>query len=619
MRKHEKRDLVRRWFSLALALVMMVGYLPATASAETAEETVRTKVADNTTWNRLESLYAGDTLHAGKVTVDKSVSTEGALGVSLKDPDNFLVTVSQMSQVMALTTEMQTPVDVVFVLDTSGSMDQAVTNANGQQTGDNRSATLVKVVNDTIADLMAANANNRVAVVAFSAYNAGGVDAGGDAANVLSALAHYEGKAATEHLTWDTKRGQGPSWAVDAPLIRGRNANGTVGKGRAGYHGATNIQAGVAKGASLLMSADTTVTINGQSVIRMPFLIILSDGAPVSSSSNNDWTNPSMTLAQGTNGDPLKVGNSFLPILTAAYYKQQISQRYYPNGEDSLSIYTMGFAVDPDEKDMSAMTLNPSMELSNEDNDWHDAIHDVWDDYSANNKNFSIDVGKPAELANGYSHDGKYYFYYRDTKVAISNVNDIQDNTTSISAERYYGVSGNNATVTFTDNIVDSLIPANKSIQALAYNDGYFDVNNANALENAFESIMTEITHKAISSPTQISGDDYNFDGYVTFTDVIGEYMEVKDMKGILVGETFYQGRYVAQNLGDKGSDNVFDAMALKVIATRFKMADSTLSDAQAQTKAKQLIDAGTTYNTYNSKNTQAYYVSPTDYSNSLV
>lgn len=621
--EYKMRGYTRRALALLLALVMVAGYIPNRVHA--AEPEGPLMIADNSTWDRLDDIYGNNTLHSGKVSVDKSVSVGNADGevtvdgrdVPLKQDDSFLVNLSQSAQVMALTTEKRVPVDVVFVLDTSGSMHAEVTDANGRGTGKNRSQTLVTIVNDVIEELMAANELNRVGVVAFSAYNAGGVDAGGDAANVLSGLAHYTGEAATEHLVWDTRNGQGPVWDTNAPLIRGRNANGTTGKGRAGWNGATNIQAGFAKGAELLMNADTTVVIDGKTVTRMPFLIFLSDGAPVASSSNNDWQNPSMTLTQGDHSS-LMVGNAFLPLLTAAYYKQQISQRYYPAGDDKLAVYTMGFSVAEREQSMSTLTLNPAVELFDRTNEFYTGINAAWDNYAANNKNFSVQVGRPAELASGYGHDGQYYFYYTETTKHVDSVNDIQDDRVSKRAEAFYGTSNNNKNVRFADNIIESIIPANKSISALAYNDGYFDVNNADALENAFDKIITHINNKTIASPTRVTT-SAEFDGYVTFTDIIGEYMEVKQMHGVLVGDTFYQGRHVARNIGTNGTDTTFDQTLRNVIATRITMANANVSKEDALDKADDLI-AASVGATYNGRPTQAFYNETTDeYSNSVV
>ena len=51
MKKHERREVLKRLFSFTLAMVMLVGYLPATASAA---QTGPGKIADPATFERLE-------------------------------------------------------------------------------------------------------------------------------------------------------------------------------------------------------------------------------------------------------------------------------------------------------------------------------------------------------------------------------------------------------------------------------------------------------------------------------------------------------------------------------------------------------------------------------------
>ena len=253
MRKEQiMRGLPRRALALLLALVMVAGYIPNRAHA--AEPADPVKIADDSTWNRLDDIYGNDTLHAGKVTVDKSVSAGDANGnvsvegqtITLKEDTNFLVTVSQAAQVMALTTEMKVPVDVVFVLDTSSSM-----------TG-GRSTSMKDAANAAISKLMAANEYNRIGVVAFSSAHQMG---NRGAATQISPLGHYTGTAATSHL--QITNGTLTSSATNAGS-------------RPAVDGGTNIHAGVAMGAKMLTAASTTVEIDGETVTRMPFLIILS-------------------------------------------------------------------------------------------------------------------------------------------------------------------------------------------------------------------------------------------------------------------------------------------------------------------------------------------------------
>ena len=511
-------------------MVMLVGYLPATASAA---QTDPGKIADPATFERLEPdnaqyLYKNDTLHAGKGTVDKSVSKEGmthqGVDVSLNDDDNFLVTVSQMAQVMALSTQTNVPVDVVFVLDTSGSMQGS------------RATTMVTAANTAIKQLMLANEDNRISVVAFSSANYGGGTSNNAAANVLSPLAHYSDNSATQstaddeasnHLRWTNSTGKDDGGSY----FMGRGA-GNVTRGiRRGNHneaGGTHIQAGIALGAQQLANVaqnDTYITdAHGNKITRIPFIVLLSDGAPTFSSTSEKWYEPGLSFQNG-NGSSNYTGNGFLPALTAAYYKGKITEKYFGNAASDTKrcfIYTIGVQVQ--DTDLAELTLDPSANYSTTENFGHKGrFKTYWNNYVGGN-DFYIATN---------SNNGADYTVKKQT----------------ILDTRYYvnGLSSNGT------KMYD--VTAGNRVGGIEYNDGYYGASQTSQIAGIFTQIVNEINQKAISSPTQISGDDYNFDGYVTFTDVIGEYMEVKDMKGILVGDTFYQGRAVAEKLS-KNNDS---------------------------------------------------------------
>ena len=282
MKKMEGRySWTQRLGAFALAMLMVVGILPTRIFAAEEEQAVgRTStVADPDTVSRPADVYGDNTQNAGKITVGKSVS-DGAVtlpsgtGTQTFTPknDQFIITVSQAAQVMGLASESNVPVDVVFVLDTSNSMSGG------------RATSMVTAANSAIKTLMEANPHNRVGVVAFS-----GKSTSEAAAEELSVLAHYNDvdsnndgdlndrndvAAASNHLRW----------SGDYIVGRGTNAGS-----RDGINGGTNIHAGVALGAQMLTGASTTVQIDGKTVTRMPFLVILSDGAPTYSSSSTNW------------------------------------------------------------------------------------------------------------------------------------------------------------------------------------------------------------------------------------------------------------------------------------------------------------------------------------------
>lgn len=69
---------------------------------------------------------------------------------------------------------------------------------------------------------------------------------------------------------------------------------------------------------------------------------------------------------------------------------------------------------------------------------------------------------------------------------------------------------------------------------SLQYADAFYDADNADALADAFQKITTEIISGA-KAPTDVpEGERPETSGYITFTDPLGEYMAVKDVKCII-------------------------------------------------------------------------------------
>lgn len=103
------------------------------------------------------------------------------------------------------------------------------------------------------------------------------------------------------------------------------------------------------------------------------------------------------------------------------------------------------------------------------------------------------------------------------------------------------------------------------------YVDGFFVVDasakdKAKELKKAFADIVETIQIQSKYNPTLVT-DSENNSGYVTFTDQIGEYMEVTDMKGILLNNTLYSGAELAKNftISDETASAVQSQLGLKV------------------------------------------------------
>lgn len=602
------KDKRKRVIALILTAVMVFSYLPA-KQVEAASPGMVTTVADPQTLHRPIDIYGQDTLHAGKITVGKSVSKSGFDGNTLDGvstgglapaENNFLVTLSQSAQAMGLASKLPVPIDAVFVLDTSGSMADPV--------NDPRYINMISAANDAIATLMTANTQNRVAVVAFSSEDYGGGTSDGAAANVLSDLAHYDGEAATNHLQRVNSRGAA---STNGDYVAGRNPDtytyttqGGPGKPggqsvtvninafRKAQEGGTNIQAGIALGASLLMDStkSTTAQVNGKTVTRMPFIIVLSDGSPTFSATASNWYNASSIAAAGEQGPGSApyAGNGFLAAMVAAYYKGAITERYFGENASEVNrcnIYTVGVdlgsGMSASETALAKMTLNPAEEYINT-NTWYSTMRSYVNSYSAGNA-FNINVG-------GSRIEGRNTVYFNS---------DFSINRTSIANSKNY-VNGNNAS------------GINMYAGGFRYNDDYFDSDgDAASLNNTFKELVRLIQIKAISVPTDISV-SADFGGYVHFYDPIGEYMEVKNVHGIVSDGYFFRGASFAKNMANYGTANAnaaFDSAMTAAFNGRLELSDSgSVSAAEIKALKDQIMAAGG----------QLYYNNNSDYNNSF-
>ena len=178
-----KTKFFNRFLSIFLCLAVLFTCLPISMMAFAAESEYKggagVKVSDlDTSTKYSESL--GDnasTEYAGRVWTDKSVYTGdvtfdtfggGKSTIKLNENSNgedFLVAYSALATSKSESGSAQAPVDVVFIIDISGSMSN---NSSQMDNGLSRIANTVSAVNDSIETLMSMNEHTRVAVVAFS-------------------------------------------------------------------------------------------------------------------------------------------------------------------------------------------------------------------------------------------------------------------------------------------------------------------------------------------------------------------------------------------------------------------------------------------------------------------
>ncbi|MBE6108414.1 MAG: VWA domain-containing protein [Erysipelotrichaceae bacterium] len=74
------------------------------------------------------------------------------------------------------------------------------------------------------------------------------------------------------------------------------------------------------------------------------------------------------------------------------------------------------------------------------------------------------------------------------------------------------------------------------------YTDQYFSADDANDLIDAFDDIVETIIIQSKYYPTLVEEGLVDLDGYVTMEDELGEFMRVKELEGLVIGDTIFTG-----------------------------------------------------------------------------
>ena len=479
----------KKFGAVLLAAALFVGLCPLPGRAAATPGGAR--VADADTRNSyMENLGGADsTLLDGRIWSDKSVSTESltftgdAGSITVENDADFLVTYSALATSTQLIQETTAPVDIVFILDFSASMAWGqYENGAGTVTDQagSRVQAMVDAVNNAIGALVAADPRSRVGIVCFNR--------GAQTMLDLTAVTPRPDGDYLEITRWNATPGADDGNRGNVQVTCNINSTALP------LDSYTNIHAGLFAGMQMLARAtDLTVEINGEDVTRVPNVILMSDGAPTtfSAASGGGWWQgiTNTPIGTGDNSNPHS-GNGFLPLVTAGYLKQAITDHYYPNPAEGQAarVYTIGFMTSQQSAGMSAMAdlvLNPAAHW-NAQNAYTatgvpqvDAVNTAWQDYHA-----------------GGTPDVQY--------------------TTSQGPQNY------------AVDQAPSGAPA-----SVRYNDAYYPADDADDLWNAFNQIINSIT-SAAKGPTEVTDNDPVHSGYILYNDPLGPYMELKSLQAVI-------------------------------------------------------------------------------------
>ncbi len=494
-----KKNFGQRLMSVFLVFAVLMTMLPLSVMAASASSDHISRASDPSTMDTWRDFFLPDakisTENAGGVWMDKSVFTDDRefsfSGITMDNSDAFLVALSAMATNMTVIGMSHVPTDTMLILDVSGSM-------NDNSDNNDVAEELVEAANESIASLLEINKFNRVGVVLYSGPTTqGGATTANDAVLILP-LGRYETGRNGQYLTYNVT-GSDNNTTETVSLSSNVVYEGTDDapfrtRPSKTVVGGTYIQKGVMLAANQLIAEDNETTVIDTAlgtIQRKPVMVLMSDGAPTVSSTN--FQNPtSINLGDGTE---TSAAQGFVNQLTASYAKGLVETKY---NTDAL-FYTIGLGVSNDA--VAVSVLDP------------------------NNRGASIAINN---------------FWSTWNTTAVGNTVTVQSRNGNLPTRTVTKING------LDKNYVDEYINVENNNSNISLGD---------RLKEAFADIVGKINLQSQYTPTLITqvGDDHS--GFISFVDKIGEYMQVTDIKGILINDTLYSGADLASNFVSGGGN----------------------------------------------------------------
>ena len=249
--------------------------------------------------------------------------------------------------------KINAPVDVVFVLDTSDSMNE-----------NNKKANMVNAVNNTISNIMKLNPDSRVGIVGYAGWKENNNRDDSEHPSVIVPLDNY-------------KTITGNYISLSGNVI---NVNDSITKGESRtITGGTYTQAGIKLGAEQLIIGSENKTYTGKTkdgleytTTRVPMLVLVTDGVPTyyieaDNAQIVEGTKGQLGINVKGNGTERFVTSDYYywTIRTAKYYKDEVTKAYYgENSKNTSKVFTIGIGLNNNNR--AKVMLNPNKDTIDE-------------------------------------------------------------------------------------------------------------------------------------------------------------------------------------------------------------------------------------------------------------
>lgn len=395
---------------------------------------------------------------------------------------------------------------------------------------------MVEAANAAIRKLQNLNRNNRISVVVYSgnAPYRGGYNLSNSAA-VLLPLDRYEGVDQSGQEVFLSYSRKSDNISVVSGVKGEENSWSGDRYPSEPATGATYIQAGLQLAWEQFAAVkDVVVTEGPQKGVTRMPTVVLMSDGAPTLGTTSYGDVDGSTHG---NGSSTSTSIAFLTQLSSALLRVRMEEKY---GRSGL-FYTLG--LDIEENDTARAVLNPASNTIDIGSYWNNYLSATGDSYST--KSFTVSVDP----------DLKTFFRAEDGSYRFHNY-----------VSGYYLASSSN--------------------------------NSENQLITAFDRIVDQIIIQSKYYPTYAESGDFDQDGFLTFTDELGEYMEVKDIKGLTLAGALYRGSALARAVTEGRFGNITSGDPAQLTALGLEMIKSITvrtgcSEQEALSLAAQAIRAG--------------------------
>ncbi len=498
--------------SVFLAITLVLGMIPVFSLNVNA--VTNTAVADSKTINNWQNIFSDtNNRYSGGIYIDKSVYTAEeakdngnsnffadiadrlSFGKDNFGNDNFMVSLSAIGSNTEIIGYSATPTDTMLVLDLSGSMGHSYTVGYASQSYNNPVSgydasyieNMVDATNKAIKQLQELNRHNRVGVVLYSGNSSFGSSAS-NTATVLLPLGRYK-------ITGDNFINAAVTETTRNLYVRNNNR---WTRSNVTYASAISVETS----ANLKTELGANVTekekaVSGGTYIQNGLLQAYNQF-----SKGEDTVIGDGLIQAGTQRMPIVVLMSDgAPTTAITEYNTVGTSNTGDGGDDTDSI---GF--------LTQLTASWVKAKLTEDYNGTEAKFYTLGVGTSNNAT-ATGVLNPASTANNANG-------FWNTFLAQGSVN------LTLPSTRQNGGSYSH-----------TVRPLDNAQLVKNYVNEYWTASNVDSMTKAFAEIVEEIIIQSRYYGTLVTSGDHHLDGYISFTDEIGTYMEVKDVKGIHIGE----------------------------------------------------------------------------------